>query len=357
MSLRIVDADAHVIENQQTFAYIEEKDAQYTPMYLSQTWGGPHTFRNKEMKDFWLIDQSVYPVGMNNMPEATAESRELANVDARLKHMDELEIDVQVLYPTLFLGVKTEDPEWEYALIRSYNRWLADIWKKSDGRLRWVAIPPLRSSMARVREELEFCKDHGACGIFLVGLECDKQLDDVFFHPLWEIGTDLDMAACFHSGNHSMVATNLLGKSRKGDRFVLNRTPGLWAFHVLTMDGVPEMFPKMRWGFVEYSASWLPYVLHYHENNKNRRNRDKPFDAATMLKRNNLYVACQVSEDLPYLVSKVGSDNLVVGTDYGHNDTAAEIKAMQKIRTEGKLDSAIVDKILDANARALYGLD
>jgi hypothetical protein len=95
----------------------------------------------------------------------------------------------------------------------------------------------------------------------------------------------------------------------------------------------------MRWGFVEYSASWLPYVLHYHENNKNRRNRDKPFDAETMLKRNNLYVACQVSEDLPYLVSKVGSDNLVVGTDYGHNDTA------------------IVDKILDGNARALYGLD
>ena len=38
------------------------------------------------------------------------------DINARLKHMDELDIDVQVLYPTIFLRPFTRRPELELAV-------------------------------------------------------------------------------------------------------------------------------------------------------------------------------------------------------------------------------------------------
>ena len=40
----------------------------------------------------------------------------------------------------------------------------------------------------------------------------------------------------------------------------------------------------------------------------------------------------------------------------GHNDTSSELVALRKLREDGKIDSATADKILDRNARTLYGL-
>jgi predicted TIM-barrel fold metal-dependent hydrolase len=52
----------------------------------------------------------------------------------------------------------------------------------------------------------------------------------------------------------------------------------------------------------------------------------------------------------------VGDDNLVIGTDYGHNDTASEINALRKLKADGKIPAASIDKILGDNSQALYGL-
>ena len=73
------------------------------------------------------------------LPEAI---REMRDIDGRLKHMDELDIDVQVLYPSLFLRPLTAKPEVEQAICRSYNQWLIDICNKGEGRLRWIAVVP-----------------------------------------------------------------------------------------------------------------------------------------------------------------------------------------------------------------------
>src|SRR5207237_8778367 len=70
-------------------------------------------------------------------------TRELLDVEARIRHMDELRVDVQVLYPTLFLHAFTARPEIDVALCKSYNRWIAKATEKSRGRLRWVAVLPL----------------------------------------------------------------------------------------------------------------------------------------------------------------------------------------------------------------------
>ena len=71
---------------------------------------------------------------------------------------------------------------------------------------------------------------------------------------------------------------------------------------------------------------------------------------------NNIYVACQVTDDLDWVMKYSGEDTLLVGTDYGHADTSAEIEALRKLRDDGKVSAAAADKILNDNARAFYGL-
>jgi len=75
-----------------------------------------------------------------------------------------------------------------------------------------------------------------------------------------------------------------------------------------------------------------------------------------MLERNNMFVACQVTDDLDYVLRYAGENTLIIGTDYGHADTATEIDALRKIRDDGRIAPHVIDRILDDNACALYGL-
>jgi predicted TIM-barrel fold metal-dependent hydrolase len=355
MAPRFIDADAHVIETTDTFSYLDEADAKYTPMMLTQTWGRDQMSKDgNKRRDFWVIDNTLYPIARNvSHGDTTKEQRELKDIGSRLGHMDEMGVEAQVLYPSLFLGAKTDDPACERALIKSYHRWLAHIWKESGGRLRWVAVPPLYSDWPVVRAEMEFAKANGACGIMMVGLELEMPVADPRFYPLYEMAGELDLAICFHSGNHSMQYAKMF--RREPTKFMSNRAPGLGAFHSLVMRDVPKRFPKVRWGFVEFSASWVPYVINHLELSF-RRNRNEDYSGGSLLAENNFWVACQVTDDMPYILKFTGEDHLVIGTDYGHNDQATEIHAIQKLKENGSLPASAVDKILDANPRRLYGL-
>ena len=85
-------------------------------------------------------------------------------------------------------------------------------------------------------------------------------------------------------------------------------------------------------------------------------NNGREFPGAELMRENRMYVACQTTDDLQYVIDTAGDDNIIIGTDYGHDDTSSEILAMQRLREEGRLPSSTVEKILDHNPRRLYGL-
>src|SRR4029450_9533383 len=74
-------------------------------------------------------DVSALEAKLGRKMAAPQEAREGESVEVRLKHMDRLGVDIQVLWPTLFLERVADRPEAEIAVCRSYNRWLADIWQ------------------------------------------------------------------------------------------------------------------------------------------------------------------------------------------------------------------------------------
>ncbi len=346
-----IDADAHVVECERTFDYIDPEFHDYKPRVMVQKTEDVVQLDNEglAMREYWVIDGRLQPKEQNIGHNTTRESREMEDIDGRLAHMDELGVDVQVLFPTLFLRPITQDPTAEYAFCTAYNRWLVDIWKTAPDRLRWVAMPPLYS-MDKVEAELRFAKDNGACGVFMRGLECDRRLDNPYFFPLYELAQELDLAISLHAGNNSFELNDVYNQE---GGFARGKLPVVSAFHTLLHRDIPSKFPKLRWGFVETSAQWLPYVLNDLSLRYKRRGQRL---SDTVLADNNFYVACQVTDDLDHVLPYAGEDHLVVGTDYGHADTSSEIEALRLLRDDGKVSAAVADKILDANARALYGL-
>jgi len=169
-----IDADAHVIETEKTWDYLEGSDCRYRPVPITVDMPSGKT------QNFWIIGGRLIG-GRDNIGQDTAkESREMANIDSRLKHMDEIGTGVQVLYPTLFLRPVTDNPRIELALCRSYNRWMADIWSKAKDRLRWAVQLPLMT-MDKALDELRWAHGNGACAVFMRGIETNHTLHDPYF--------------------------------------------------------------------------------------------------------------------------------------------------------------------------------
>ena len=340
-----VDADAHVIETERTWDYMEGGDQRYRPVGITVPDASGH------QKEYWLIDGHVFPRRSNIGADTNEGTREMTDIEGRLRHMDQLEVAIHVLYPTLFLRPVTNKPEVELALYRSYNRWLADIWQRGNGRLLWAAMAPTLDMDATL-QELRWAKEHGAVAIFMRGVEHDRRLSDPYFFPLYEEASRLNLAIGIHSGNGNFDIHDFYAEEVGFAKFKLAVLGG---FHSLVMDGVPKRFPHLRIGIIEISAQWVPYALH--DLGMRFARQGRAFDRGNALRDNNIWVACQTDDDLPYVLKYAGEDNLIIGSDYGHADTSSELEALRRLRHSGEVSAPIIDKILDANARALYGLN
>jgi predicted TIM-barrel fold metal-dependent hydrolase len=309
--------------------------------------------RTNQRREYWVIEGRMLSKGSNVGKDVSAESGTMADIAKRLTHMDEIGVDIQVLFPSLFLRPLTQERDTDFALARSYNRWLAEIWSQSPERLRWVAVPPLLSlaNEAKVRDELAYCKAHGACGIFMRGIECERLLNHRHFFPLWEIAQELDLAVTLHAGINSEPYHDMLLPSSSLMTF---KFPVVGAFNGLLEDEVPKRFPKVRWAFIEASAQWVPYALG--EAKLRLMNKGKRVTADRLMSDNNFFVTTQRTDDLPWLLDQVGDDNLIIGTDYGHKDTASEVLAIKRLSTDGSIPAASAKKILESNPAALYAI-
>ena len=347
MSLTI-DSDSHVIETDHTWDFMTGADSKYKPVTVAPT-------EEDSGRLYWIIDGKLKQRRTNIGSDTTEASRELADVGARLAHMDELGTDIQVLYPTIYTRKIADRPEADTALGKSYNRWLAEIWEQGKDRLRWIAIPPLMD-LSKAEEELTFAKDHGACGVFFRGFEGDRHLSDPYFFPLYDILTDLDLPLCVHAGSSNPEVASFLGFGTDGGSFLVSKLPVISAFHTLLLHHIPERFPKLRFAFVEAASGWVPHILHDLVRRFAQADGRHLEGVVTddILRENRMYVACQTDDDLPYLLGVTGEDNVIIGTDYGHADTASELMALNTFRKT--TPAAVADKILDDNARAVYGI-
>jgi predicted TIM-barrel fold metal-dependent hydrolase len=343
-----IDADAHVDETEATWEYLEGADRRFVPSCEKDPNG---------RDERWVFDGMHLrrPIRNYQRTGATEATSRLLDIDARLAHMDALQIDLQVLFPTAWIRSNfVGHEEAEIALTRSYNRWIADRTALSNGRLRWAAVLPMLS-MDEAVKELQWAKEHGAVGVFKKGVECQgRNAADEYFYPLYESAADLDLAMCIHTGSEGFEGI---------------RTPAaldaVQAFAPLVTSDVFERFPKLRVGIIEAGASWIPFLLTIVA----ARGRSAHMQGVTLdhslnvdlelFRRTNIYVTCQTQDDLPYLMQYGVEDNIICGTDYTHADQSAELKALDNVAARadnGEITAEVAQKILEDNPRRFYNL-
>ena len=251
--MAIVDSDAHVIESERTWEFMRDYEQDFRPFVVVPKTGeanlsGGFAGRRSIVSEYWVIEGRAVQKRSNfRSVEVAEEAAELADIEQRLAHMDELGVDVHVLYPTVFLRPLTRRPEVEVALYRSYNRWMDDIYTKGDGRLRYVAMLPYMSRDVAI-EEMHWAKDHGACGFFMHSVEGDRRLSDTYFDPIYNEASEIGLPMCVHATSGNFSQFDLFQTDAGFSTFKL---PVVGAFHDLLMKGTPSRFPDLRWAFVE----------------------------------------------------------------------------------------------------------
>jgi hypothetical protein len=136
-------------------------------------------------------------------------------------------------------------------------------------------------------------------------------------------------------------------------------------FYSLIANDVIQRFARLRLGFVEAGASWVPYVSYDLRRRALKQPEGGTIDGVKfrmeddLLTANRCFVTCQVDEDLPYILQFTAADNLLVGSDYGHSDPSQEHGFAERLEARargGDLPPDAVQKITYDNARAFYGL-
>ncbi|HUY06968.1 MAG TPA: amidohydrolase family protein [Acidimicrobiales bacterium] len=346
-----IDADTHCDECEDTWAFMP-KELRPTNISLESgevpLWLKPDPGASSAHSRFWFLDGKLasHRERDNNRSGTTVETRELLDVAARVRDMDELSVEVQVVYPTVLLNELTRRPELEVSLYSSYNEWLYRRCDESGGRLRAVAMIPF-GSIPDALEEMKRAKDRGAVGFFKRGVEWDRSASDPYFFPAFELAQSLDLPMCLHSSLPFAAIDPHFARVRPVFTLGFGGITVLQGFYALVADEIPVRFPKLRIGLVEAGSSWVPYLLDILQIS---RDRDRYFPDR------NMYISCETGEDLKYVLDQAGDQTFFVGTDYTHGDRASVMNAHRMVFERPDISRESAERLTSLNAKKFYNL-
>lgn len=371
--VKVIDADSHVYEVEDTWDYLPKEYQARRPI--------PITIKPEDApymgvdNSFWLVDgravqwtwgRGTVQIGCPltsrhaKMKVFSVGSQSLMDVPARIKDLDKAGVDIQVIYPTLFLVPLSEDDAFETALIRSYNTWIAERCGERPDRLKWAAMLPLRQP-AEAIEEIQRVKETGAVSLVTFGTVGDKLLHAPEFDPVWAAASESGLPVCCHVGwsytplrhtcDEHMSSLNL--------SFTL---PLLFGFFSFTGGGILDRHPKLRVAFLEAGAGWMPWFLdrmnHYY-GVANFFRKSFGLDVLPSRRpkeyRGRIHVTCEADELLlPQVIEYLGEDNIMVSEDMPHLE---EREGSTKELNERKdIPEHVKRKILYDNPARFYNL-
>jgi len=285
----VIDADGHVVEFIPLIRDLIADDAgEEIAARFDTTLGGQALVRG--LDDATRRQVGYSRTGWWGVPAANTLDRATAMIPRLLyERLDDLGVDVAILYPTVgLMPMALDDTELRCALARACNRAAALTYGPYADRLRPVAVIPTYTPDEALAE-LDHA--HGELGFraflfgglvlrptashedvraarWVDGLGLDSLYD---YSPLWQRCVELDVAPTFHSTGigfgsrtspRSYVA-NHIGNFAAGSEAVARS---------LLFGGVPMRFPALRCGFLEGGVAWAAQLLadlvgHYEKRN------------------------------------------------------------------------------------------
>src|SRR5262245_1722471 len=294
----------------------------------------------------------------------------------RIRLMDELGIDSQVLYPNAigiggqFLAKAVDDKELLLLIVTLYNDAMAEIQERSGERLLPMPIMPAWDISACVREA-ERCAAMGYRGVNMTADPQDSgspDLGDQAWDPFWEVCAGLDLPVHFHIGA-SQTALAYFGTTfwPSQDHYVKPAIGGASLFQnnsrVLLNSAYSGMFdrhPTLQMVSVESGIGWVPFML---EAMDYELEENAPAWAKKLQKKpseyfqSNWYATFWFETgrgDLQHLVDQVGEDNVMFETDFPHPTSLHPDPVGMVSEKISTLRPETQRKVMGGNAAALY---
>ena len=286
---------------------------------------------------------------------------------ARLKVMDEEDIDIAILYPTIgiFWEASVQDPKLATAYTRAYNRWVADFCRENPKRLYPIAHISLLDPEGAVEETIRAKKD-GCIGVFLspdMESRNGKHLNHPDFARFWSTVQDLEMPIAYH-----VIVREQSPFQKWFPQDGSAGSIGLFGFAFLAIDvmaafthmmsvGIFETYPRLKCAVLESGANWISAWL---DRMDHKYEVMKAFTPIKMKPSEYFYRQCLVSADpdesaTAKIVEHMGADYFIWASDYPHIDASFGVVKEMKERLS-TLSPADQRKVLGENAVRFYGL-
>jgi predicted TIM-barrel fold metal-dependent hydrolase len=257
------------------------------------------------------------------------------------------------------LGIgRVREPAFSAALCRAYNDFIGGYCNPTP-RLKAVANLSIYNAQEAAKELNRAVTRLGLVGGMLAAQAHGKNLGSPEFYALYEEAQRLDVPIAIHAFGGDEPGSEIF------DQFICLHTTGhpfpvLRQLTAMVFAGIPEMFPRLRLGYLEIGCGWLPYWMERMDEEWEKRGRveaplckKKPSEYLTS---GQIYYGCEPEEKMiSYVVNQFGSETLMYASDYPHWDMSWPESAVTLWRRED-IPLEAKKNILANNARQFYNL-
>ncbi|XOV88833.1 MAG: amidohydrolase family protein [Pseudomonadota bacterium] len=336
--MTVIDCDSHVMEPADLWQKylepeyrsrairIEEKDGVETlligevPMLEGRLagLGGAHLPRDK-----------LFAGGLRYIDGCEPASYDPA---ARIRLLDDWQVDRGILFPTIgILPFPTDDLDLNSAYCRAYNRWQNEFFLQAKSRVVPIAVLNWHDLDAAVAE-LEHCIKCGFGGIFVPPeVVSGQRPGQRQFDPIWARCEEAGLPGCLHVivrfGGASVPFLHW-HETAPGPIFTfgLGATGQLLpALSSMVVDGLFDRFPKLKIVSVEAGCGFAAYLMDRLDEKSNFfgpfMNPPLSLKPSEYIQRNCYFVAEPEERTIDAMLTLVGEDRIMWGSDYPHIDS------------------------------------
>ncbi|KZN40619.1 amidohydrolase family protein [Pseudoalteromonas luteoviolacea] len=258
-------------------------------------------------------------------------NRNLAkNAEGQLEAMQSEQVTSASLFPTFATFIINNENVPNHISVefaKAYNRWILDYCQDASNQLDPVAKISRADSTTLV-EQVELALSQGFRSVTIrPEVIAGKAIHHDDYKAFWHACAANDLPVSFHGGTHAHL--NTCGTERYTDHFSLHACSHAFeaqkAFISLVGSGILASNPKLKIAFLEAGCSWLPNLLFRLDNLcaqefKNITNQSMKMLPSEYFKRN-CWVGVELDEpSINDVISLVGADKLLYGTDFPHPD-------------------------------------
>lgn len=274
----------------------------------------------------------------------------MADIDERVAAMDRMGVGIQVLSSSLVHQCTYDTkPADALRLDRQMNDRIAAAVATRPERFRGLGSVPLQTPDLSAQELSRCMEELNLSGVTISTRVRELEIGDISLRPFWERAEALGAVVFIHpAGNHDARFRKYQLWNSVGQSF-----EEAMAIASLFYEGILDAYPRLKI-VVSHGGGYMPYYLgriarNYIEKPATRANMSKaPIEYVRMLS----YDTCVYDDDtLDRLVSIVGTERIVMGSDYPVGDAAP----VDFIRKCERLDPAGQEAILSRNAMQLLG--